>query len=345
MFFSAGVGDAILLVPLVNELKKQGYQVTGLFTSAFNCESIFENTTIFDFIEVKKTKFSLLLFSIFHFRKYDAVYLNHFSFSKSHLTLAAFIGKGVYTNYKDLTAQQSSNSIHFVDAKSNTHDALQNLYLLNQQAILSNLDFNLHYKTQHKNVFNLPEKYIVIQVSSSNNNAPYKNWAIEKWLQLFKHLNTVLPTSTLVLLGDNTEIYVNEILNKSNLKNTISLIGKTTLNNVMEIIFASQFYMGLDSGLMHIAAALSKPTFTIWGASNPVLYGYDWMGEKHKIVSLKLDCAPCSSWLNANTSRVSNPLKCPDFKCIKTISVDQVTLELNAFIKTTLFLLLSNNVE
>ncbi|MCF8424638.1 MAG: glycosyltransferase family 9 protein [Bacteroidia bacterium] len=345
MFFSAGVGDAVLLVPLVNELKKQGYQVTALFTSAFNCESIFENTTIFDFIEVKKTKFSLLLFSIFHFRKYDAVYLNHFSFSKSHHTLAAFIGKGVYTNYKDLTAQQSSNSIHFVDAKSNTHDALQNLYLLNQQAILSALDFNLHYKTQHKNVFNLPAKYIVIQVSSSNNNAPYKNWAIEKWLQLFKHLNTILPTSTLVLLGDHTEIYVNEILNKSNLKNTISLIGKTTLNNVMEIIFASQFYMGLDSGLMHIAAALSKPTFTIWGASNPVLYGYDWMGEKHKIVSLKLDCAPCSSWLNANTSRVSSPLKCPDFKCIKTISVDQVTLELDAFIKTTLFLLPSNNVE
>ncbi len=345
VFFSAGVGDAILLVPLVNELKKQGYQVTGLFTSAFNCESIFENTTIFDFIEVKKTKFSLLLFSIFHFRKYDSVYLNHFSFSKSHLTLSALFGKNIYTNYKELSARQSSNSIHFIDAKPNTHDALQNLYLLDQKATIADLDFNLHYAPQQKNTFKLPKNYSVIQVSSANNNAPYKNWGIEKWLKLFKHLNETLPNTTLVLLGDKTEFYLNEIVNKSNVKNSISLIGKTTLNNVMEIINTAQFYMGLDSGLMHVAVALNKPTFTIWGASNPALYGYEWMGEKHKLISLKLACAPCSSWLNANTSRVSNPLTCPDFKCIKAISVDQVIIELDSFIKTNLFLLPSNNVE
>ena len=54
MFFSAGVGDAILLVPLVNELKKQGYNVTGLFTSPFHCESLFEHTRLFDSIVIKK---------------------------------------------------------------------------------------------------------------------------------------------------------------------------------------------------------------------------------------------------------------------------------------------------
>jgi ADP-heptose:LPS heptosyltransferase len=333
VFFSAGVGDAILLVPLVNELKKQGYQVTGLFTSRFNCESIFKNTTIFDFIEVKKTKLSLLLFSILHFRKYDSVYLNHFSFSKSNLTLAAFFGKDIYTNYKELSAGQGSNSIHFIDAKPNTHDALQNLYLLDQKATIADLDFNLNYTPQQKNTFNLPKKYSVIQVSSANNNAPYKNWGIEKWLELFKHLNETLPNTTLVLLGDKTEIYLNEIVNKSNVKNVVSLIGKTTLNNVMEIIYQSQFYIGLDSGLMHVAVALKKPTFTIWGASNPILYGYEWMGEKHKLISLKLACAPCSSWLNANTNRVSNPALCPDFKCIKDISVEMVTEELDKFVE------------
>ena len=89
MFFSAGVGDAILLVPLVNELKKQGYLVTGLFTSPFGCESIFENTQLFDDIKIKKNKLLFVLFSILNFRKYDTVFLNHFSFSKSNLTLAA----------------------------------------------------------------------------------------------------------------------------------------------------------------------------------------------------------------------------------------------------------------
>ncbi len=333
VFFSAGVGDAILLVPLVNELKKQGYLVTGLFTSPFGCESIFENTQLFDDVKIKKNKLLFVLFSIFNFRKYDTVFLNHFSFSKSNLTLAAFLGKDIYTNYKEYTSAQSSPAIHFIDPKLNTHDALQNVFLINSSATLSDLNFNLNYTSQKTN-FNLPKDYIVIQASSANNKAPYKNWDIEKWLELFKYLQIKSPSSTLVLLGDNTELHLNEKINSSNHPNVISFIGKTTLNDAMEIIYQSQFYIGLDSGLMHIAVALNKPTFTIWGASNPTLYGYEWLGGKHKVVSLSLACAPCSSWLNANTSRVSNPLACPDFKCIKDISVDKVTKELELFFNT-----------
>lgn len=332
VYFSAGVGDSILLVPLVNELKKQGYHVTGLFTSRFDCESLFENTTLFDFIELKKSKLSLLLFSMLHFRKYDAVFLNHFSFSKSNISLATLFGKNVYTNYKGLTSLQSSKSIHIIAPKADTHDALQNVFLFNQKANLSDLDFNLHYKPQQKNSFNLPENYIVIQVSSANNNAPYKNWEIEKWLELFKHLQHTSSNTTLVLLGDDTELYLNEKITTSNHPNIISLIGKTTLSEVMEIMYHAQFYIGLDSGLMHIAVALNKPTFTIWGASNPKLYGYDWMGTKHKIASLNLPCAPCSAWIKPNTSRVTNSLECPDFKCIRGISVEKVTEELDSFI-------------
>ena len=332
MFFSAGVGDAILLVALVNELKKQGYNVTGLFTSPFHCESLFENTRLFDSIVIKKNKVSLLLFSILHFRKYDEVFLNHFSFSKSNISLAAFFGKDVYTNYKELTSLQSSRSIHIIEPKTDTHDALQNVFLLNQKTNLSDLDFNLNYIPQQKNPFNLPKNYITIQISSANNNAPYKNWEIEKWLELFKHLHHTTPNTTLVLLGDNTELYINEKINTSTHPNIVSLIGKTTLSEVMEIIYHAQFYIGLDSGLMHIAAALNKPTFAIFGASNPIVYGYGWMdAKKHKVVSLNLSCAPCSVWIKPNISRVTDPLLCADFKCIRGISVEKVIEELNAF--------------
>lgn len=329
VFFSAGVGDAILLVPLVNELKKADYKVTGLFTSKYNCESIFENTDLFNKIEVKKNKLSLIIFSIFNLRKFDTVFLNHFSFSKSHLILSTLFGKHIYTNYKEFKSAQSSNSIHFIEPKVNTHDALQHLFLFNSKASLQDLNFNLNYKPQQNNKFNLPSNYIVIQASSANNKAPFKNWPFENWLRLFKHLSN----TTIVLLGDATETHLNNAVNSKDYPNVISLIGKTNLSEVMEIIYHSQHYIGLDSGLMHIAVALNKPTFTIWGASNPKLYGYDWMGAKHKIISLNLTCAPCSSWLNRNISRVLNPAQCPDFRCIKDVSVEMVTKELDSFIK------------
>ena len=210
---------------------------------------------------------------------------------------------------------------------------MQNVFLINSTTTISDLNFNLNYTSQKTN-FNLPKNYCVIQASSANNKAPYKNWDFEKWLELFKHLQINFPNTRLVLLGDDTELYLNEKINSSNYPNVLSLIGKTTLNEVMEIIYHSQFYIGLDSGLMHIAVVLNKPTFTIWGASNPILYGYGWLGTKHKVVSLNLSCAPCSSWLDPNTSRVTNPSLCPDFKCIKDVSVKQVTEELDVFMKT-----------
>lgn len=329
IFFSAGVGDAILLVPLMNELKKQNYQVTGLFTSSFHCESIFKNTDLFDAIEIKKNKFSLFLFSILHFKNFDKVFLNHFSFSKSHIKLATFIGKSVYTNC--IPSVSLPSSVQIIKPLPNIHDALQNVFLHDQSFKLINLNFNVNYKPQLNNKFNLPEKYIVVQVSAANNKAPYKNWPLNNWLQLFKHLQITLPGTQLIVVGDETETVLND-----QLKNTgiILLIGKTQLSDVMEILSHSQFYIGLDSGLMHMAVALNKPTYTIWGASNPTLYGYEWMGEKHKIVSLNLSCAPCSAWINPNTSRVTDPLSCPDFNCVKTLSVEKVITELNVFIKT-----------
>ena len=102
----------------------------------------------------------------------------------------------------------------------------------------------------------------------------------------------------------------------------------------MEIIYHSKFYIGLDSGLMHIAVALNRPTFTLWGASDPSLYGYNWLSEKHKVVSLNLHCSPCSAWINPNTTRVDDPLKCPDFICIRDLSVEKVKTEFGHFIKT-----------
>lgn len=342
IFFSAGVGDALLLVPLVNELKKQGYQVTGLFTSAFHCESIFENTRLFDTIIEKKNKPALYLFSILNKKKYDKVFLNHFSYSRSHISCASFLGKQVSTNYNLI---KRSDFFHVVKSKENTHDALQNVFLLNPETSLINLDFNLQYNPPVKISIQLPKKYIVVQVSSANDKAPYKNWEIEKWLKLFVHLNKTLPDTKLLLLGDHTELHIHKKINSAAHTNVISLIGKTTLNEVMEILYHSQFYIGLDSGIMHMAVALNKPTFTLWGASSPALYGYEWIGEKHKIVSLQLYCAPCSAWINPNTSRVKDPLSCPDFKCIKDLSVEKVIKELDAFLDTIKAPSPSNNAE
>jgi heptosyltransferase-2 len=332
VFFSAGIGDAVLLVPLVNELKKNQFEVTGLFNSKFNVEEIFDQCIIFDDVIIKKTKSDLLLFALLNFKKFDSVYINHLAFSNLTIRSAALLGKEAITNYNHPFRFQNFYKLTRIKPKENTHDALQNLLLVKSYATLNDLNFDLNFKSQNSNKYKLSNSYAVLQISAANYAAPYKNWPIDNWITLLKHLQMEYPNLQLVLLGDKNETHLNEKLKSIDFSNCISLIGKTNLNDLVELIHNSKFYLGLDSGLMHLAMAFNKPTFTIWGASNKILYGYEWKGLQHKALSLNLPCAPCSAWINANTQRVTNPLDCPDFKCLRDIESKDVILELELFI-------------
>ena len=48
-----------------------------------------------------------------------------------------------------------------------------------------------------------------------------------------------------------------------------------------------------DSGLMHLAVALSIPVVAIFGPTNPSL-GFSPLGEKDKVICDNVDCSPCS---------------------------------------------------
>ena len=48
VYFSAGIGDALLLTPLIKQLKKEGYHVTGIFTSVFKVHELYDDIKLLD---------------------------------------------------------------------------------------------------------------------------------------------------------------------------------------------------------------------------------------------------------------------------------------------------------
>jgi ADP-heptose:LPS heptosyltransferase len=330
VFFSSGLGDALLLVPLVNALKNDNYEVTGFFNSAQSCETLFAETTLFDQIIVKQNKLDTISFTVRNRKKFDCVYLNHQANSRSNQWMAAELSHEVYLLGTDETKIRYPH-FHFMAAKANIHDALQNAWLFNKELSLVDLDFNLHYTATSKPSTPILEPYIVLQHSSGNNKTPYKNWDEEKWLDLFKHIAIRLPNYKIVLLGDKNEMAISHHLEHHS--NVISLIGQTSIADAVAIVANATFYIGLDSAFMHLAFLLDKPTFSIWGGSSPTLYAYDWKDAKrHKVISLYLDCSPCNAWIGANTARVSDPIACPDFKCMKSLSTTTVIDAFEIFI-------------
>jgi ADP-heptose:LPS heptosyltransferase len=337
VFFSSGLGDAILLVPLVNALKKNNFEVSAFFNSSNACEQLFTDMNLLDVSIIKRSKIDLISFAVLNKKKFDCVYLNHQANSRANQWAASELSDHVYLHVSNVTATKYPQ-FHAITAKADTHDALQNAWLFETGLSLQDLDFNLHYKNSKPYPFAFSNPYIVVQCSSGNNKTPYKNWDIQNWLLLFNAISMQLPNYKIVVLGDQYEIAIQQSVEHAQIKNVVALIGQTSIEEMVSITANATFYIGLDSALMHLAFAFNKPSFSLWGASSPILYGYAWYdAKKHKVISQNLDCAPCNAWINPNTSRVENPLKCPDFKCIKTLGFEKVKSELIVFIEQNEF--------
>jgi len=71
----------------------------------------------------------------------------------------------------------------------------------------------------------------------------------------------------------------------------LDLCGKTSLDEVVDLLASASVVVSNDSGLMHVAAALGKPLIALYGSSSPAFTPP--LSRKARIVSLHLPCSPC----------------------------------------------------
>ena len=72
----------------------------------------------------------------------------------------------------------------------------------------------------------------------------------------------------------------------------LNLVGKLSLRQTAAVIQRSKLFIGTDSGLLHLACALGKPTVSVFGSSNRKKWGP--RGPQHVVLSDDLACSPCT---------------------------------------------------
>lgn len=341
IFVSAGLGDALLLVPLAKELRKQGVKVSGIFTSPFQCEQLFYNTGVFDEIIISSGGIgSVISSSIKNFRKFDVSYLNFFAGTGKNFLLAKSLSKKIVTNNSNIN--NPASHLSFIEPVKDIHDAAQNLRLLDPSANDLSLNeemFHVDFPETKTDAVKFPElnllrgkKYFAVQISSGNNISPFKNWKTNHWIGFLEQASEKLPEHYFVLLGEPAEAEIGNTIFKSNIPRVCSVAGRTEIPEAVEFIRHAELFIGLDGGLMHIAAAAGKPSFTLWGGSDFNLYGYEKINPlKHKVVFHDIYCRPCNSWIAPNTARVKNPVDCPDYICMQNLTPDFAFSEFRKF--------------
>jgi len=104
------------------------------------------------------------------------------------------------------------------------------------------------------------------------------------------------------------------------------VLPETTLRQLVELLRAVDLFVGVDSGPLHLAAALGTPALGLYGPKHVSTYGPYWPGGH--VVAADYPCSPCRVRRcprpEVTHVQLANGRSAPISPCMDTISVDAV---------------------
>lgn len=138
-----------------------------------------------------------------------------------------------------------------------------------------------------------------------------KQWATENFARIAEYFDSQGLQS--VAVAARSERDVLEKL-KTSSRVPITAFDDLTLSEITALASMSRIFVGNDSGIAHIAAAVGTPTVVIFGSSNRH-HWRPWTDAPNEIVYEKFHCQPCPGY------------ECKEFgepRCIQSVRVKQV---------------------
>ena len=123
--------------------------------------------------------------------------------------------------------------------------------------------------------------YVVLHVTPKFS---YKQWTVSGWVELAQRL-AARGLKIVVAAGDSEQeqAYVSNLF--QNLPcGSINLGGKMSLPALGCLLGGAALYVGTDTAVTHMAAALGVPTVALFGPSNPIKWGpwpKEWPASAH----------------------------------------------------------------
>lgn len=118
----------------------------------------------------------------------------------------------------------------------------------------------------------------------------HKIWPAECFAALGDALQRDLG-ATILLLGGTRDLASTRAVAGGMARTPVVVDGITDLRETMALIDGVHLLVSNDTGPMHIAMGLGKPTLALFGPSDPRKYG-PW-GPHGEVVSASLPCSPC----------------------------------------------------
>lgn len=323
----SSIGDIVLTTPVVRALKVQLDDVEIHFCTKVQYKSLVEHNPYVDKIILLEGRLGKLI-TLLKKERYDYVVDLHNNLRtrviKSRLGVRSDqvdklnFEKWLLVNFKI----NKMPNIHIVDRYMETVKALG----------VKKDHLGLEYFIPHKDEVEkewLPEthrkEYVAYAIGGQHGT---KKLPVRRMIALCDKIN-----KPVILLGGKEDFEAGEkvarffekhtasaglepLLKELNKKTIIfNACGKYNLNQSASILKNAQVVFSHDTGLMHIAAALKKEVYSIWGNTTPYFGMYPYKTKFTVLENNNLSCRPCSKIGYA---------QCPlgHFKCMNDIVFD-----------------------
>ena len=190
-------------------------------------------------------------------------------------------------------------------------------------------------KTCVSNKRNKP--YITVAIDSS---LPARRWPSDRFIELIHRLLPIFEYDV-VLTGGQVDESTQKLYDSAFQKDSrvSSVVGKTTINEWVELIRGAAFHIGVDSGSIHIAAAVGTTAYCltgVWDGHRFFPYQIEKKGEmtKEPILIYRSDvsidsllCKKCNAYGHMGDGNRECRRGCKVGKsnlCLHRISVDDV---------------------
>jgi len=323
----SALGDVIASTGLITQLKKENPECTIKHLVMSQCKIVTQNLEQVDevieiplipsgniIVDIKNTAFLLLKLMN---ERFDIAIILHRSILLQVICKIAGI--------KRLIGYKTKASIllsEFAEFSMIGNRSVQEVVLVKKAKLISREPERLSFQIDEARInFDklkfLPNNFIVINPGGGNPHAPAinKQWPENLWVKFINQC----PLQVVMIGNGNEDQVISDKISKKAMP-FINLVNKTNLHESAFILKKSSVYVGNDSAMLYLAAAIGGVRcIGLYGPTNAS--AFKPLGANQISIQGESFCSPCYSSMDGIKGRMYT---CSDNICMKSISVEQV---------------------
>ena len=157
-----------------------------------------------------------------------------------------------------------------------------------------------------------PEERSTAIILHPGSGSKKKVWPLDRFINLAHVFQHHLGSRILIVLGPAEGPEVGKAF--EGIRPFAPVLAKgLTLLQLASVVEGCRFFVGNDSGISHLSAAIGLPTVAVFGPTDEEVWSP--RGKKTFVVSRRVHCSPCTQ---------EGFVRCKDFECLRGIEIEHV---------------------